>query len=326
MEEKVTATDQTHQPPVGGHGEHQYGFVHDWLTPPDDLLWGDTQGLAQDGGGNIYVAHTTQISSQRRDALVVFDEQGQYLRSFGAAFAAGAHGLDLREEGGQEFLYLSDTRNRCVVKITLAGDVVWETGLPEEAAPFYQSATGGQNPFIPTNVAFAPNGDFYLADGYGSDYLHRFDGTGRYIRSFGGRGRGPGQLLNPHGVCVDERGTEPLLVVADRGNRRLQYLTLDGEHVSFVTTGIRQPCHLNIRGDLMLVPDLQSVVTLLDADNRVVTQLGDGYPSTLRGASRSDFLPGKFIHPHDALFLRNGDILVAEWVPIGRITLLRKMR
>ena len=76
----------------------------------------------------------------------------------------------------------------------------------------------------------------------------------------------------------------------------------------------------------MLVPDLDSVVTILDKNNKVVTQLGDGNYSSLGGAPRSAFIPGKFIHPHAANFLHNGDILVVEWVPIGRVTLLRKLR
>ena len=76
----------------------------------------------------------------------------------------------------------------------------------------------------------------------------------------------------------------------------------------------------------MLVPDLESVVTILDKSNKTIVQLGDGKPTNLRGKPRSEFIPGKFIHPHDAMFLRNGDILVAEWVPQGRVTLLRKVR
>ena len=75
----------------------------------------------------------------------------------------------------------------------------------------------------------------------------------------------------------------------------------------------------------MLVPDLKSVVTILDRDTLVAAQLGDGAPDDLRGHPRADFIPGKFIHPHDAQFLHNGNILVAEWVPIGRVTLLRKL-
>jgi hypothetical protein len=80
---------------------------------------------------------------------------------------------------------------------------------------------------------------------------------------------------------------------------------------------------MKLREGVMLVPDLSSVVTLLDDENSVIAHLGDGHPTSLRGAPRADFVPGRFIHPHDAIFLANGDILVAEWVPIGRVTLLR---
>ena len=76
----------------------------------------------------------------------------------------------------------------------------------------------------------------------------------------------------------------------------------------------------------MLVPDLESIITVLDENNKVIVQLGDGAPSSLRDHPRPDFVPGKFIHPHDAIFLRNGDILVAEWVPIGRVTLLKRVK
>jgi hypothetical protein len=75
----------------------------------------------------------------------------------------------------------------------------------------------------------------------------------------------------------------------------------------------------------LLIPDLSSVITILDKDNKVAAQLGDGHPTNLRGKPKEEFIPGKFVHPHGARFLRNGDILVAEWVPQGRVTLLRKM-
>lgn len=115
-----------------------------------------------------------------------------------------------------------------------------------------------------------------------------------------------------------------MLVVADRSNRRLQYFTLDGKHDRFVTEGMRLPCHIHFNKDLMLVPDLSSIVTILGADNQVVAALGDGHPTNLRGKLREEFIPGKFIHPHAAIWVTGDDILVAEWVPNGRITLLKK--
>ena len=305
---------------VVGSGEHRYECIHDWLTPPAHIRYGDTHGVAEDSRGNLYVAHTVHPKSPSDDAIVVFDRNGKFKTSWGARFKGGAHGLDLRREGGKEYLYHCDTAHRQVVKTTLDGAVVWEKGLPQEAGVYKDN-----DPFIPTNVAFSPNGDFYVTDGYGSDWIHQHDLKGNYIRTFGGKGKEPGKVLNAHGIWVDPRFREPLLAVADRANSRIQYFSLDGKHVRFVNEGMRQPCHFHTRGQLMVVPDLKSVVTLLDRDNRVVAQLGDGDPTNLRGRPRGEYVPGRFIHPHDAQFLRNGNILVAEWVPIGRVTLLRKV-
>lgn len=303
-----------------GSGSHRFECIHDWLTPPGDILFGDTHGVAQDAHGRIYVAHTVNEASKRASAICVFDEQGQYIESWGDRFKGGAHGLDLRTDNGEEFLYHCDTANRRVVKTKLDGRMVWDLGAPLESGKY-----NAGEPFIPTNVAFSPNGDFYVADGYGSNWIHQYDSKTNYIRTFGGPGKGKGQVQQPHGLWVDSRGKEPLLAVADRANNRIQNFSLDGKHVSFSTEGMRLPCHFSIRKNEMVVPDLQSVVTVLDEHNKVIVQLGDGAPSDLRGHPRKDFVPGKFVHPHDAMFLRNGDILVAEWVPIGRVTLLKRV-
>jgi hypothetical protein len=305
-----------------GRGEHTYVCQHDWLTPPDSIAFGDTHGLAQDSQGRIYVAHTVHPSSKSDDAICVFDADGKFLTSWGARFKGGAHGLDLRREAdGKEYLYHCDVAHKVVVKTTLTGEVLWETAIPKQAGVYTD-----QTPFTPTNVAFGPDGSLYVTDGYGSDWITQFDKNGDFVRVFGGKGSEPGKVSQAHGIWLDSRGSEPFLVVADRANSRLQYFTLDGKHVKFVTNGMRRPCHLDIRGDLVLVPDLSSVITLLDRDNKVVAQLGDGDPTNLRGRPRSEYIPGKFIHPHDAMFLKNGDILVAEWVPTGRITRLQRVK
>lgn len=307
-------------PIILGAGAHRYEWVPDWLTPPATLKWGDTQGIAQDSSGRIYITHTVHPDSPSGDAIAVFDKHGKFLTSWGSQFRGGGHGLDLRKEGKQEFLYHCDTEHKVVTKTALDGTVIWQKSAPVEAGVYKDGS-----PFVPTNVAFAPDGGYYIADGYGSSWIHQYSAKDEYVRTFGGLGTDPGKVHTPHGLWVDTRLSEPTLVVADRANHRLQYFTLDGKHREFVTVGMRQPCHFKLRGEEMLVPDLDSVLTILDKENRVVTQLGDGNPSALRDAPRSAFIPGKFIHPHAANFLHNGDILVAEWVPIGRITLLRKV-
>ena len=304
-----------------GTGSHKYEWVPDWLMPPADILWGDTQGVAVDARNNIYISHTVHPDSKSKDAILVFDGKGEFVRSFGSRFAGGGHGLDIRKEGNQEYLYHCDTAHRCVVKTDLFGKTLWEKGYPTESGVYKDNM-----PFVPTNVALAPGGDIYVTDGYGSDWICRYDIKGNFIQAFGGKGKEPGKVLNAHGIWVDTRGSEPQIVVADRANNRLQYFSMDGKHIKFVTEGIRQPCHFDIWHDQLLIPDLKSVITVLDGNNKVMVQLGDGDPSPLRGHPRKDFIPGKFVHPHGAKFLHNGDILVAEWVPIGRITLLKRVK
>ena len=184
---------------------------------------------------------------------------------------------------------------------------------------------GAPEEWCPTNVAFHPNGDLFVGDGYGKGFIHLFGADGQWKKVITKPGSGKGETNCPHGLGIDPRGKEPMLVVADRGNRRIQVLSLDGAPVAIHTEGVRMPCDMKFRGNLMLVPDLESVVTILDGSNAPVVHLCDGNPTNLRGASRDQFIPGRFVHPHDAIWLANGDVLVAEWVPIGRVTLLRAM-
>ena len=322
--------------PVTGSGAHTYEVVHDWLLPPAGLVWGDTHGLAQDANGFIYVAHTVGKSSMRPDAVAVYDAQGKFVRTFGSEYRGGAHGLDIRREGNTEYLYHCDTNRSCTVKTTLAGEIVWTKFYPTED-PAYAAAPIN---YIPTNCAFAPDGSYFVADGYGSHRILRYDANNRFLGEIGQPGPNPtegveaadGLLRSPHGLCVDTRGAQPVVVVADRSHQRVQVFSLDGKHLRTVkdTEKLRLPCHFDVKGDLMLCPDLDSQVCLMDRDWRVIAQLGDGKANNGRYGSRrsqrrDQFTPGEFICPHDAIFLHNGDILVAEWLPIGRLTLLRKL-
>lgn len=311
--------------PIVGAGEHTYEVAHNWGELPESIRWGDTHGVAFGHDGLVYIAHAS-AAPEPVDAIVVFDPQGKYVRSFGKEYHGGGHGLDLRKEGGEEFLYLCDIAHRQVVKLTTGGERVWAKGMPEQSG-VYASA----DQFRATNVAFGPDGGFYVGDGYGSSYVHQYDAQGNWVRTFGGAGSEPGKLRTPHGLWWDNRpGREPALVVADRSNARLQYFTADGRHIGFVPD-LTHPCHFDIRGTDLLVPDLHSRITILDQDNRVVAHLGEDPQWTrrvqqegLRGRP-DQWLPGRFVHPHDAAWDAQGNILVAEWVPIGRLSLLRRV-
>jgi len=313
--------------PVLGSGEYTYEATHGWGQLPDHVVWGDTHGVCIDEAGLIYMKHRSS-AKEPMDAIVVFDADGRFVRSFGKAYHGGGHGIDVRKEAGEEFLYLSDVFNRQVVKTTLTGEEVWKLSYPKEPGVYEKIEQ-----FRPTNVAFAPDGGFYVGDGYGSHYIHQYDKDAKWVRTFGGAGKEPGKLQTPHGLWLDDRsGRKPCLAVADRANARLQYFTLEGEHQGFVNE-MSFPADIDIQGDVMLVPDLHARVTLLDHDNQVIVHLGYDPAWTERVladkfAMRSNpkmWEPGRFVHPHDACFDRDGNIYVLEWVPTGRVTKLRRV-
>lgn len=311
--------------PIVGSGAHVYEATHGWGQVPDHIRWGETHGVAVDASGLIYIKHRSH-AQEPMDAIAVFDAEGRFVRSFGKEYHGGGHGIDIRRDGGEEFLYLSDVKNSIVAKTTLAGEPVWKLTLPKEPNVYKPGMK-----FVPTNVAFAPDGGFYVADGYGSHFVHQYDKAARWVRTWGGWGEGPGQMKTPHGIWLDDRpGREPALVVADRANARLQYFTLDGQHLGFVAD-VSFPAHFDIRGRELLVPDLHARVSIFDQDNRAIVHLGYDAEWTARvladnfrmRSTPETWEPGRFVHPHDACFDAEGNIYVVEWVPTGRVTRLR---
>ena len=327
-------------PAIVGTGEHTYECIHDWAKLPASLAFGNTHGVAIDAAGNVHIKHTVHASSSSADALCVFDPQGTFIRSWGAEFKGGAHGLTLSREGDggkDEYLYLSDCNRGVVKKTTLQGETVMDFAWPEESGVY-----GGKGEYKPTNIAVVPStqfascigprglwpqyvGHIFIADGYGKGWIHHYSASGLYLGTFAGPGKERGQVSCPHGIAIDRRTSEPQIVVADRSNRRLQYFSLDGRHKSFVTNELRSPCHFDQRGNLLLVPDLDARVTLLNEKNELVVHLGDGGNYALRDKPHEQFIPGKFIAPHSACFDAHGNIYVVEWVEVGRVTKLRKL-
>jgi hypothetical protein len=325
--------------PVLGAGAYTYEAIHNWGELPARIKWGNTHGVVEDAEGHIYVHHTVHASSDSADSMVVFDGKGKFIRSWGKEFRGVAHGLHIRKEGRDEFLYLTVNASNprmtpqpamqaVVVKATTKGEVVWKIQGPPDIDAYRPGADGSPKRYNPTNVAIAPNGDIYVGDGYGSYYVNQYNSKAEYIRTFGGKGSEPGQLNEPHGIWCDTRGSKPVLVVADRRNNRLQRFTMDGAHIDFVS-GFRLPCHFDEQKGIVVVPDLHGRVTLIDEDNHVIEHLGDSnapvWNNPLRSQPRDAFIPGQFICPHGACFDHAGNIFVVEWVEVGRVTKLRKV-
>jgi len=324
----LRATDKAgSRKPILGTGAHQYEATsHNWGEVPAHIKWGNTHGVAIDAAGLVYIKHRS-AAPEPMDAIAVFDAKGKFVRSFGKVFHGGGHGIDIRRDGKQEFLYLSDTKHGLVAKMTLKGELVWAMSAPRESHVYQDH----RNRYRPTNLAFGANGTFYVGDGYGSNYVHEYDRNARWVRTWGGTGAAAGKMKTPHSIWLDDRpGREPSLVVADRANHRLQYFTLDGKHLGFINDEQSFPADFDLRGDVMMVADLFARVTLYGKDNKVITHLGHDpeWTKTVLDGFKVRKNPklwqaGRFVHPHDACFDKDGNIFVTEWVPTGRISFLR---
>ncbi len=295
------------QTPVIGQGEHRYECLHNWGELPAKLQWQTTHGVCIDEAGFIYIKMQGHAGKAPLDTIVVFDPKGKFVRSFGKDYHPGGHGIDIRKEGKEEFLYLCDVSHRQVIKATLKGEEIWKLCYPLEPKVYQRVKQ-----FSPTNVAFAPDGGFYIGDGYGSSFIHQYDKDARWVRTWGGAGTEPGKMRTPHGIWLDNRpGREPALVVADRANARLQYFTLDGRHISFVKE-VLFPAHFDIRGEVLLVPDLHARVSLFDKDNKAIVHLGDDIrvaqegAGRLQGAEQAGGLAAGQVRPSARCLLRQG--------------------
>jgi len=304
-----------------GCGSHQYELDENFGKLPEGRTYGYTHGVVEDAQGRIF------IHNQSKASFYIFDKEGQLLESWGSAYAAGAHGLHLTKEKDGEFLYLSTTGQRMVVKSTLAGQAVWTLSTP----PRPDLYDGESKIFQPTETAVAVKANrVYVADGYGQPYVHIYTLKGDYLKSFGGPGSGKGQLSNCHGVMIDTRGKEPLVLVSDRGNSRLQYFSLDGEFVKITGVGVvLKPCTTIQLGEDIYIPDLYSRVTILDKNDHLITHLGEvregwkleGWPN-IKHEWRKD---GFFTSPHGLHVSANGDIYLVEWISDGRVTRLNRV-
>ncbi len=323
---------------VIGSGPHSYRCEHFWgqdAVPASHDYGNSSHGVTIDKGGQIYITHTGHP-----DSVYVFDPDGKFIRSMagfhavkkGNTTVSSGHGIDIREEDGEEFLYLSAANtNMSFAKISLSGEIVWQRN---KAMIFEHAGFAGNQKmrFRPTNISFRPDGGYYLGDGYGSFYLYQYDAKDEFVGTIGGPGQQDGKFQTPHGQWLDDRDGTPKLVVADRANARLQWFAMDGQHLR-TQDGFLFPADIDSQGDLLLVPDLHARITILDKDNKPIAQLGDDPAWRKRvldkkenmRASPEKWQPGLFVHPHDACFDAEGNIFVVEWVRGGRVTKLTKV-
>jgi hypothetical protein len=173
-----------------------------------------------------------------------------------------------------------------------------------------------------TGIAVAPNGDIYVTDGYGLDFIHRFDKTGKYITSFGGKGE-PWNFDTCHKLAIDTRFTPVRLLCTDRRHNRLVQMDLDGHVLGVFAEGLRLPSALSIYKNEMAVAELQGRVAILDMKGQIIATIGtNDNPDEIRTnkAPPAIWQADKFYAPHGLTYDTRGNLLVTEFNQFGRVT------
>lgn len=307
-----------------GQGKWRFEVEPGWAKTPADQPFGATHGgVAVDKAGNIYV------STQTPDGILVFAPDGKLLRKL-AGDRSSIHGLLLREEGGKEFLYGARDGGAEALKLTLEGEVLWSIGVPKESGFYNQPEDTKKRPaaFRPTAITVAPDGRIYVADGYGASVVHVFSPERKYLKTIGTRGEADGQFRTCHGIALDTRGAQPLLLICDRENKRLVYHDLEGNFVQTFAKDLRRPCAVSFFGDFTAVAELQGRVVILDKKGEIAATLGDNPDQKLWATYKIEpslWKDGIFLAPHGLSFDAAGNLFVQDWNYVGRFTKLRRL-
>ncbi|MBM3822736.1 MAG: hypothetical protein FJ404_07620 [Verrucomicrobia bacterium] len=319
-----SAPDAAASPKVVGQGAFRFRVETGWPRLTEGLSWREVPGVACDAQDRVH------LFCRGETPVMVFEPDGTLAKAWGSGTFARAHGLTIGPDGSR---YYVDDLDHTVKKFDAGGDWVLTLGVsgkPSETGATsvdYRTIRQAGPPFhYPTNLAVGPDGDLFVADGYGNARVHRFSADGALKLSWGEPGTGPGQFHVPHGIAVDQRGR---ICVADRENDRLQWFSPEGE-VLEIWDELARPSQMifDAEGNVWVVelgylagrwPGTGEAepgatggrVSVFDPGGRLLSRWGGGAEPEA---------PGDFFAPHDLALDSKGDLYVVEvaWSAGGR--------
>jgi peptidylamidoglycolate lyase len=272
----------------------------------------DCHEMVQDKKGRILL-----LTNETKNNVLIYDKSGKLLDTWGHDFP-GAHGLTLFNEGGEDVLFICDNKRHQVIKTTIDGRVLMTLDYPKETSQYTS-----QDEYIPTETTITANGDIYVVDGYGKDFVIQYDSKGNYIRHFGGRGEEEKHLRNAHGICIDQRKGKPELIVTSREQNAFKRYSMQGEFIGTIAMPGAWVCRPVIKGDYLYAAVLQSsnrlwqqsgFVTILDKDNQVISNLAGSEPQYQNGVLQEMYQTIKaFSYPHDVCIDDDECMYLAQW-------------
>lgn len=299
--------------PIYGHHNMRYTMDTKWgqLNPLKNPV-NDCHEMVQDKKGRILL-----LTNETKNNVLIYNKSGKLINSWGHEFPGG-HGLTLANEGNQESLFITDTDRHQVFKTTLDGKILMTIDCPMETGLYHK-----KEEFVPTEVAVADNGDFYIADGYGLQYVLHYNASGKLLDYFGGKGSEMKHLDNAHGVTVDKRGGKPTLLVTDRTRNCFKRFDMAGNLMEVIALPGACVCRPVIKNDYLYAavlrsPDLNKdgsgFVTILDKDNKVISNIGGTAPLYTNGVLQPMSQAAQILlNPHDVCIDDDENLYVAQW-------------
>ena len=297
-------------------GELRYAVVEGWEQLPAGYTHDDVVGVAVDSRDRVF------LLTRGQPRVLIYERDGTFVGSWGeGVFTERPHGLTIAPD---DSVFVVDEERGVVQKFTPDGESLLTIGTPGFVADTGYDGRSQESivrvgpPFNrPTNLAVAPGGDLYVADGYGNARVHRFSADGALLGSWGEPGTGPGQFNLVHGVAVAADGR---VFVADRENDRIQIFGPDGEYLA-QWTQVQRPTNLTFdRAGRAYVAELWWPVgehspihgTITEDHPARVAVLDPAGNVLARWGGPERCTPGNFVAPHDICVDSRGDLYVGE--------------
>lgn len=301
-------------PVILGQGAFRYRVVPGWGDLGSTTPVNDCHGLAIDREGHLLL-----FTNETKNNVIVYDRKGRLVHKWGTHFP-GAHGMSLVTEGAREVLYLTDLQRHQVFKTTLDGTILREWSLPRDTGKYPKP-----DEYRPSWTLHLPNGEFFVLDGYGRDYILHYGADGEFRRIFGGA---EGGIVHwgPHGGMIEVTPSgETHLLIAMSDQQHLLRLGTDGRILGTIPLPGGNPRQIRRVGDHHFVAHLgdnwpkdrncRGFVSVLDSALRVVSNVGGtppeyGTDGVLRPMAHSEEV---FRHPHDLAVDPEGSLYVAQF-------------
>ncbi len=293
-----------------GHNGYEYIVEKNWGNLDPDLFpVNDCHEMVMDNERSLYL-----LTNETRNNILIYDKQGKLIGTWGNDYP-GAHGLSISKENGTEFLFITDTERHEVIKTTLSGEVVMTLGYPKETGE-YTSA----DQYKPTETAIDSNGDIFITDGYGLQFVIQYDHSGKYIRHWGGR-----NIFDcVHGIAIDNRDSEKQsLLVTSRNHNALKRFSMEGEYINTIELPGSFICRPVISGKNIYGAVFRSesnelmnsgYITILDVNDRVISTPGGSSPVYIGEKLQPQKKAGDtFLHPHDVCVDDEENLYVPQW-------------